>query len=294
MNYILLAKFLAAFSALSAGTSIVATRFLISDADPHSMAVIRFGIGALCLIPFLVSGIRRNPISISDWPMVTLLGALLFGLFTFLFNASLVYTTSAHAAVGLATSPIITLVLAWVLGREAMTTIKMLCVVLGFLGVAVAVSDTLIGHGSSKSVLLGDSLMLMAALIVSIYSIFAKPYIMKYGGIYFTSVVMLIGVVCLMAVCQLIGKPVQIPDFSMIDWSVMAFLGVIGAAIQFTSYIWALGRITPSTAGISLTLAPISAFIFAWPVLGEEISYQAILGLILVIAAIVIMNRQPQ
>ena len=136
--------------------------------------------------------------------------------------------------------------------------------------------------------------MLMAALIVSIYSIFAKPYIMKYGGIYFTSVVMLIGVVCLMAVCQLIGKPVQIPDFSMIDWGVMAFLGVIGAAIQFTSYIWALGRITPSTAGISLTLAPISAFIFAWPVLGEEISYQAILGLILVIAAIVIMNRQPQ
>jgi drug/metabolite transporter (DMT)-like permease len=44
--------------------------------------------------------------------------------------------------------------------------------------------------------------------------------------------------------------------------------------------------------GISLTLAPISAFIFAWPVLGEVISYQSIVGLILVVSAIVIMNRQ--
>jgi drug/metabolite transporter (DMT)-like permease len=40
-------------------------------------------------------------------------------------------------------------------------------------------------------------------------------------------------------------------------------------------------------------LAPISAFIFAWPILGETISHEAFIGLILVISAIVIMNKQP-
>jgi len=293
MNVVRLAKFLAAFSSLSAGASIVATRIVIPDTDAQSMAVIRFGIGAICLVPFLLIGLRRNPISMSDWPAVILLGALFFGLFSFLFSSSLVYTTAAHGAVGLATSPILTLILAWVLGREVMTKTKMGCVILAFLGVAAAVSDTLFDAGEGRNILIGDSLMLLAALTVSIYSIYAKPYIMKYGGIYFTSLVMAIGVLSLALVSLLAGSPVQVPDFSMTDWWIMIFLGVVGGALQFGSYIWALGRIPPSTAGISLTLAPISAFLFAWPLLGEPISVQAIIGLVLVVSAIVIMNRQP-
>ncbi len=293
MNYVLLAKFLAAFSSLSAGFSIVATRFVIPDTDPQSMAVIRFGIGALCLTPFLIVGFRRAPIALADWPRIILLGALLFGLFTYLFNASLTYTTAAHGAVGLATSPIITLVLAWVLGRESMTGLKMTCVVMAFLGVGVAVSDSLFDSGTGRDILIGDSLMLLAALTVSIYSIYAKPYIMKYGGVYFTSIVMLVGVLSLLAVSQLAGEPVRMPSFSVFDWWILVFLGVVGAAVQFAAYIWALGRISPATAGISLTLAPISAFIFAWPILGEAISIQAVIGLVLVVGSIVIMNRQP-
>ena len=58
--------------------------------------------------------------------------------------------------------------------------------------------------------------------------------------------------------------------------------------------IWALGRIPSSTVGITLTLSPISAFIFAWPVLGEAVTYQALIGLVLVVSAILIMNRQPE
>ena len=294
MTYIHWAKFLAAFSSLSAGISIVGTRLLIPETDPQSMAAIRFGIGALCLMPFLVVGFRRKPIAPADWPAVIFLGALFFGLFTFLFNASLVLTTAAHGAVGLATSPIITLVLAWILGREVMTKVKMICVVLAFLGVAVAVSDSLVATASGTDILIGDSLMLLAALTVSIYTIYAKPYIMKYGGIYFTAVVMAIGVLALISASPLAGFPIRVPDFTIVEWGVMLFLGVIGAAVQFAAFIWALGRIPSSAVGITLTLSPISAFIFAWPVLGEAITYQALIGLVFVVSAILIMNRQPE
>ena len=104
---------------------------------------------------------------------------------------------------------------------------------------------------------------------------------------------MLVGVLSLLAVSQVVGEPVRMPSFSVFDWWILVFLGVVGGAIQFAAYIWALGRISPATAGISLTLAPISAFIFAWPILGEAISIQAIIGLVLVVGSIVIMNRQP-
>ena len=288
-----LAKFLAAFSSLSAGSAIVATRFVISDTDPANMAVLRFGIGALCLTPFLLIGLTQNPIAKTDWPGIILLGILFFGLFAFLFNASLKYTTAAHGAVGLATSPILTLVLAWILGRENMTKPKIICVGLALLGVVIAVSDSFVENSAKEDWLVGDILMLLAALVVSVYSIFAKPYIMKYGGVYFTSIIMIIGVLSLIIFLLLTGELVQTPNFSSTDWWVIFYLGIVGAAIQFASYMWALGWIPPSTAGISLTLAPISAFIFAWPILGETISYEAFIGLILVISAIVIMNKQP-
>lgn len=294
MNHNYLAKFLAAFSALSAGISIVGTRLILPETDPQSMAVIRFGIGALCLMPFFFVGFRKNPIAPADWPAVIFLGALFFGLFTFLFNASLALTTAAHGAVGLATSPIITLVLAWILGREVMTKMKMICVVLAFLGVAVAVSDSVVAPANGTDILIGDSLMLLAAFTVSIYTIYAKPFIMKYGGIYFTAIVMAIGVLSLTTVSPVIGFPIKVPDLTMAEWGVMLFLGVVGAAIQFAAYTWALGRIPSSAVGITLTLSPISAFIFAWPVLGEAITYQAIIGLVFVVSAILIMNRQPQ
>jgi len=293
MNNILLAKFLAAFSSLSAGIAIVATRLIISDTDPETLAVLRFGIGALCLTPFLLAGFIRNPIAKADWPKVILLGILFFGLFAFLSNAALKYTTAAHGAIGLATSPIITLVLAWIFGRENMTKVKMISVILALFGVTIAVSDSLVENSADKELFFGDMLMLLAALTVSVYSIFAKPYIVKYGGVYFTSVIMAIGVLSLVVVFQLAGESIELPNFSPVNWWVVMFLGVVGGAIQFASYIWALERISPSTVGISLTLAPISAFIFAWPILGEAISYQAIIGLILVVSAIVVMNKQP-
>ena len=151
MNKILLAKFLAAFSSLSAGSAIVATRFIISDTDPATMAVLRFGIGTLCLTPFLLVGFIRNPIAKADWPKVIFLGILFFGLFAFLFNAALTYTTAAHGAIGLATSPIITLVLAWMFGREIMTKPKIFCVILALLGVTIAVSDSLVGNTAEKN-----------------------------------------------------------------------------------------------------------------------------------------------
>ena len=82
------------------------------------MAAIRFGIGALCLMPFLVIGVRRKPIVQADWPAVIFLGALFFDCSPFCSMRLLPPYTAAHGAVGLATSPIITLVLAWILAAR--------------------------------------------------------------------------------------------------------------------------------------------------------------------------------
>ena len=125
-------------------------------------------------------------------------------------------------------------------------------------------------------------------------AIYAKPYIMKYGGIYFTAVVMAIGVFSLTTASPVTGFPITIPELTVVEWGFMVFLGVVGAAVQFAAYTWALGRIPSSKVGITLTLSPISAFVFARPVLGGAITYHALIGMVFVVSAILIMNRQPE
>ena len=71
----------------------------------------------------------------------------------------------------------------------------------------------------------------------------------------------------------------------------LIFLGAIGGALQFTAYTWALNWLTPTRTAIYLTLTPISAIILAYPLLGENVKIEAIVGLIFVLTAVFLLNR---
>jgi drug/metabolite transporter (DMT)-like permease len=69
----------------------VATRFLAGAADPTTIGVLRFGGGAVLLIPLALIKGERWP-SRGDWPAGIGLGLLFFLLFQVLFNAALIYS----------------------------------------------------------------------------------------------------------------------------------------------------------------------------------------------------------
>ena len=89
----------------SGGTAIVATRVLAGAADPTTIGLLRFGGGALLLLPLALIKGERWP-SRGDWPAGIGLGLLFFGLFPVLFNAALIYTTAARGALALSTTPL--------------------------------------------------------------------------------------------------------------------------------------------------------------------------------------------
>ena len=60
MNKVVLANIAAAISALSAGLSIVATRFIINETDPISLAFFRYFIATIFLLPILYLGLRKQ------------------------------------------------------------------------------------------------------------------------------------------------------------------------------------------------------------------------------------------
>ena len=115
--------FAAILSSALGGTSIGATRYLVSAIDPLAIGSFRFGIGFLLLLPLTLLRSDRWP-GRGDWAVAVGLGLLFFALFPILFNASLIFTTAARGALALSTLPLLSLVIGAALGAEALTCVN--------------------------------------------------------------------------------------------------------------------------------------------------------------------------
>jgi len=87
---------LATVSSSLGGTAAAVTRYLVTGADPITLAMLRWGIGFLCVLPAAVMlGVKWPPQR--DWPAVAGLGLCFFGLFFVLYNIAMAYTTVGRA-----------------------------------------------------------------------------------------------------------------------------------------------------------------------------------------------------
>ena len=261
-NTVLLANIAAAIAALCAGGSVVATRIAVAQTDPFSLAFYRYIIGTLCFAPFLAVLLPRVRIPPVDWLKIAVLGVIFFGFFPWAFSAALQYTTAARGAIGLATIPIQTLIVAVIFGRERLSGRKLISVALAFAGIAVVFGPEAYG-GEVNSYLIGDGLMLLGAFSAAVYSAFSRPVFSAYGPMFVTAAGMIFGLLALAPVAVAKGAVAGWPHFSAEGWAAVVFLGTVGAVIQFGLFNWALRWLPPSRVVIYLTLNPISAMLLA-------------------------------
>src|SRR3954468_23267178 len=93
---------IALISSATGGTAAAVTRYLVGSADPITMAILRWGIGFVCLLPVALALRVRWP-QRADWLPVAGLGMAFFGLFFVFYNIAVGYTTAARAALALST-----------------------------------------------------------------------------------------------------------------------------------------------------------------------------------------------
>ena len=133
----------AATTGLLVGAGIVATRAVVDQAGPASLALLRYLIGFLFLLPAVIwSGIPR--FERRDLLPIGLLGIAQFGILVALLNYSLQFIPSARAALIFATMPLQTIVLAAALGRERLTVAKLAGVFATIAGLFFLMADQVI------------------------------------------------------------------------------------------------------------------------------------------------------
>jgi drug/metabolite transporter (DMT)-like permease len=276
------------------GASIAVTRFVIGATDPLMLGAFRFGIGFVLLLPIACWGAATWPPR-QDWLYVGLLGLLFFGLFPILFNASLLFTTAARAALALSTLPLLTMAAGALLGIERLTTRKSPGVVIATAGVALALVTGL--AYAPAGAWRGDLLMVGAALCMALYNVWSRPFIARSGPIPFTAFGMGVGGSALIVIAIANDGLTDVARFGASQWSAVAFLGLFGSALTFYLWAFALARTTPTRVAISVTVNPIMASIVGALLLSEPLLWNVIAGLGAVVVGIWIATtgaRRPE
>ena len=156
------------------GSAAAITRYLVGNADPIALAILRWGIGFACLLPAAWSlGVRWPPRR--DWPAVMMLGVCFFGLFFVLYNIAISYTTAARASLALATLPLHTMVVGALLGIEPLTLRKTAGVGVAVLGVVAALAYGL--SAAPQGAWRGELIMTAAVMCMAFYNVWSRPFI---------------------------------------------------------------------------------------------------------------------
>jgi len=280
---------LALVSSCLGGTAAAVTRYLVGNADPITLAILRWGIGFLCLLPVALLLRARWP-QRSDWLAVAALGVCFFGLFFVLYNIAVSYTTAARASLALSTLPLQTMVVGALLGIEPLTLRKSMGVGVAVLGVVAALVYGL--SAAPPGAWRGELIMVGAVLCMSFYNVWSRPFIRRSSALGFLTVGMGAGAAALILVGVLTGRVETLSSFGAPQWIAGIYLGVGGGALAFILWVLALERATPTRVANTMTVNPIAAGLLAAQLVGEPITPNLIAGLVAVFAGIWIATTE--
>lgn len=280
----------ATVSSLLGGTAVAATRLAVAGIDPVALALLRFGIGVSVLLPIVALGRRGWPRG-RDLVSAGVLGLLFFAAFPCLFNAALVHTTASRGALALSTLPLLTMMVAAVLGAERPTPRKLAGVLAAIGGVGAVLFAGL--DDAPAGAWAGDMLMVGAAGCGAVYNVLSRPIIARSDPLTYTAAAMAAGTAALLAAFLATGA--GLPAFTGAGlWSI-AYLGTFGSALTFFLWAVALRHTTPTRVAVTVTANPVAASLAAVLLLAEPVTPGLLAGLLAVAAGILLAasGRQP-
>ena len=280
---------IAIISSSIGGTAAAVTRYLVGNADPLTLAILRWGIGFFCLLPVALILRVRWP-QRQDWLSVVLLGLGFYGLFTILYNLAMGYTTAARASLALSTLPLQTMIVGAILGVEPFTLRKFIGVVIAMLGVGAALATGL--SVAPEGAWRGELVMAGGVVCMAFYNVLSRPYIVRSSVLGFLALGMGSGALALAVGGLLTGRLAVLETFGQAQWIAALYLGIAGGALAFILWVTALQRASPTRVANTMTVNPIAAALLAQQLVGEPITLNLLMGLVAVFAGIWIATTE--
>lgn len=253
---------------------------------PVTFAFLRFGLAAVTLLAVLRWREGRLGLPRRDVVPILGLGALGFGVYQILWATALQEIPAGDSALLIATTPVITALLAVVSGADILTRTKLLGSLVSFAGVAVIVSA---GHGITLgAALVGDALTLVAAVCWSIYTAFGAPILRRHSPLRTTAWAMVGGSLVLLVPGAWQAVGVGWAGVTADAWAGLLFSAFIPAGIANVVVFSAIRLLGPTRITAYQFLVPFMAVLMGAAFLAEPVRVDQLLGGLIIVLGVAI------
>lgn len=253
---------------------------------PITFAFLRFGLAALTLLVVLRWREGQMGLPRRDVVPILGLGALGFGVYQILWATALQEIPAGDSALLIATTPVITALLAVLSGADVLTRTKLLGSLVSFAGVAVIVSA---GHGITLgSAIVGDALTLIAAVCWSIYTAFGAPILRRHSPLRTTAWAMVGGSLVLLLPGTVQAIDLDWSGISADAWGGLLFSAFIPAGVANVVVFNAVRLLGPTRITAYQFLVPFMAVLMGAAFLAEPIRFDQLLGGVVIILGVII------
>ncbi len=304
MNLALLA---AAATGIQVGASTVASRYAVAEIAPLTLALLRYAIGAACLVPLAIVLARRNSVRapqitsldadsrggtvVRDWIVMGLLGIGQFGVLIAALNYGLQTVDAARAAMIFSLFPLLTLLLSAALGQERLHARLVCGVLLAIAGVGVALAPK-IAAGQHGAHWIGELAVLASAATGALCSVLYRPYLQRYPVLQVSSFAMLASVLFLAVAALSESWPSALATISAGVWAVVVFIGLF-SAVGYWWWLYALRHESATRVTVFLALNPLTAAALGHWLLDEALDRWIAIAVCLIGAGLWLSTRAP-
>lgn len=265
------------------GSVFVATKEVMGEAGPFTVAAGRFAIGLGVLLPLA----RRQGFTVR---LAVSRTYLLFG-FTGVFlayglqNLALVFTSAGSAALVVAMQPAAVVLMGMLLLRERLPPARLVGIVLAMVGVLL-VSSVAFSSGGADA-LLGNALMAGAVLAYGAYAAQGRLLGVDHPPSLTTAAGFAAG---LLFMLPLVAGEIflsGVPELGAEGWLILLYLGISTTAATFLLWNYALRHLEAGAAGLYFNLLPVTGLGFAI-LFGDRIGLVELAGGALAIAGVLV------
>lgn len=284
----LLAPALAISVLIASGTFLVAKQTLL-EFEPLALAMLRFGLAVIVLVPFTRLTRPRVRIAPEDRRRIWFLGLLAVPLNQGLFLYGIKWTSASHGALLYALTPAFVVMLGPLVGEAKPRRGEIAGIALAFAGVFVLLAQS--GLAFDPASLRGDILILLAVVAWAAYLAFGRRLTHVYGPLVVTSEALRTGTILFLPVGLWALTRFDPATITPMGWGGLFFLAWLTSGVAYVTWFWGLRYLSAGTVAVLTNLQPVVTALMAWALLREPLPPAFGLSLLLVVAGVWITQR---
>jgi len=271
----------------------VVGRAMRNEIPPIAMGFWRWTIALAILLPFAASELRRKwHVVRANWLTLTLLGCLGAVAFNTLVYVGLQYTAATNGVLFNSVSPVLIILLSWVVARERISKLQGCGVLLSLAGVMAIVARGDTASLAAFQFNRGDLWLITAMLLWAVYTIVLRRRPRELSATGFLAAMLLLSLPFLLPFY--VWEFVRRGGFALTQATVaaLAYYSTFPSIVAYLFWNRGVAQVGPTKAGLFVHLMPLFGAVLAVIFLDENLYAYHYAGAVLIFSGIWLTTRR--